>query len=109
MVTLWGTWEEHYIKGTLPPEWQSWGDCRNWSIENNYLIEYGYIGEFSQQGCLKAMPGYKSEGEAAAERIAYLQENNTLAELKEIAANRGLDIEKSRTKKEIAAIIADGV
>lgn len=62
-MTLFGMWESHYMKGTLPPEWLIWEDFRRWSIENNYKTEYGYKGEFSPQGCLKAMPGYADPGE----------------------------------------------
>jgi hypothetical protein len=60
-MTLFKTWEQHYINGTLPKEWQTWGECRTWAINNRYKMEYGYKGEFSPQGCLKAMPGYKEE------------------------------------------------
>lgn len=57
-MSLFKTWEEHHKKKMLPPEWPIWEDCRTWAITNQYKSEYGYKGEFSPQGCLKAMPGY---------------------------------------------------
>jgi len=60
-MTLFKTWEQHYINGTLPKEWQTWGECRTWAINNRYKMEYGYKGEFTPEGCLKAMPGYKEK------------------------------------------------
>ena len=61
-MSLFKTWEEHYINGTLPKEWPIWEDCRTWAINNRYKMEYGYKGEFSPDGCLKAMPGYVEPG-----------------------------------------------
>jgi len=67
-MTLFKMWENAYIDKTLPPEWETWGACRAWAIENNYKIEYGYKGEFSPEGCLKAMPGYV-EPEETQDRV----------------------------------------
>ena len=58
MASLYKTWEESHKRKVLPPEWEKWEACRAWAIENRYKIEYGYKGEFSPQGCLKAIPGY---------------------------------------------------
>ena len=58
MASLYRTWEEASKKRALPPEWDNWEDCRAWVITNRYKMEYGYKGEFSPQGCAKAMPGY---------------------------------------------------
>lgn len=65
MASLYKTWEEASIKKTIPSEWARWEDCRAWAIENRYKLEYGYKGEFSPQGCLKAMPGYVEPTPAA--------------------------------------------
>jgi len=66
-MTLFKMWENAYINKTLPPEWPIWEKCRTWAIINRYKAEYGYKGEFSPQGCLKAMPGYK-EPDAAKDK-----------------------------------------
>lgn len=58
-MSLLKMWEEAYEKKILPPEWSTWEAFRAWAIMNKYKIEYGYKGEFSPQGCLKAMPDYK--------------------------------------------------
>ena len=60
-MTLFKMWEEKYAKNKLPTEWPIWEDFRTWAINNRYKAEYGYKGEFSPQGCLKAMPDYKEE------------------------------------------------
>ena len=58
MASLYKTWEGAQKSKALPPEWDNWEDCRAWVITNRYKMEYGYKGEFSPQGCLKAIPGY---------------------------------------------------
>lgn len=65
MASLYRTWEEASKKRALPPEWDNWEDCRAWVITNRYKMEYGYKGEFSPQGCLKAIPGYVEPTPAA--------------------------------------------
>jgi hypothetical protein len=55
-MTLFKMWENAYINKTLPPEWPIWEAFRTWAINNRYKAEYGYKGEFSPEGCLKAMP-----------------------------------------------------
>lgn len=57
-MSLFKVWEEAHKNKKLPKEWRTWEKFRAWAIQNRYKPEYGYKGEFSLHGCLKAMPDY---------------------------------------------------
>lgn len=106
-MSLFKTWEQHYINGTLPKEWPIWEDCRTWAINNRYKMEYGYKGEFSPEGCLKAMPGYVEPGNTEDVYDFDKLMRMKLDELKQLAINEGIKVGEAATKKEIANSIIE--
>jgi hypothetical protein len=91
-------WENAYKNKALPKEWTRWEDFRAWVLANQYKAEYGYKGEFTPDGCLKAIPGKEPDFNS----LMRLK----LDELKQLALEKG--IEAGETKREIANQILGG-
>jgi hypothetical protein len=121
-MSLFKMWENAFKIGKLPDEWEKWDSFRSWAIKNNYKAEYGYKGEFTPEGCLKAMPEYVEESSNATvanlfnipeeilskssnEYAAWLDKNGTVESLKKFAADSNINLGKVKTKKEIIEII----
>lgn len=121
-MSLFKMWEDAFINKKLPKEWSKWDSFRSWAIKNNYKAEYGYKGEFTPEGCLKAMPDYVEESsrstvanlfnipkeilsKSSDEYAAWLDKNGTVESLKKFAADSNIDLGKVKTKKEIIEII----
>lgn len=69
-MSLFKMWEDALKAGKLPKEWAKWDSFRAWAIKNKYKAEYGYKGEFTPEGCLKAMPDYQpSETERLKQNV----------------------------------------
>ena len=97
MASLFKTWENAHSKKTLPPEWETWEACRAWAIENRYKTEYGYKGEFSPEGCLKAMP----EQEETQDRVESAEAEDPVevaAEERPVEAEKGESNARKKTK-----------
>lgn len=112
----------------LPPEWGTWAEFRAWVNANRYKAEYGYKGEFSPQGCLKAMPEHAEKpvvitkenvaalfnippeilDNTSGEYVNYLTINFSFASLKKHAEEMGLDTKGLKSKREIANLITGG-
>lgn len=99
-MSLFKMWEDAFINKKLPKEWNKWDNFRSWAITNRYKAEYGYKGEFSLEGCLKAMPKTES-GVSQSWKETIFDVNGTVENLKKYAAKSNIDLGKARTKKEI--------
>ena len=73
------------------------GEFLHWATQNGYKAEYGYKGEFSPAGCSASIPSSKPD----------LASEFTLAQLKEMAEQRGIPLGDAKTKKDIAALLAE--
>ena len=90
-MTLIQMWEEAKKDNKLPKEFERWEDLRTWAITNRYKAEYGYKGEFTPEGCLKAMPDY-------VEKIKKLPEKESVIEKGEEDASKKTSNRSKRSK-----------
>ena len=97
-ATLYGMWQDAHERKVLPAEWKRAGDFLHWATANGYKAEFGYKGEFGPESCASSIPTSKPD----------LASEYTLAELKAMAAERGIELGDAKTKKDIAALLAEG-
>jgi len=90
-MTLIEMYEEAKKNNKLPKEFERWEDLRTWAITNRYKAEYGYKGEFTPEGCLKAMPDY-------VEKIKKLPEKESVIEKGEEDASKKTSTRSKRSK-----------
>lgn len=95
-MSLFKMWEDAFVNKTLPTEWPIWEDFRTWAINNRYKSEYGYKGEFSPQGCLKAMPSYEATQDSQTDIFGESDESYEPDE--EVDINFAIDSEKDPEK-----------
>ena len=111
-MTLIQMWEEAKKDNKLPKEFERWDDLRAWAITNRYKAEYGYKGEFTPEGCLKAMPVIGVDLSSEPDKTVYKADFNSLMrlkvdELKKLAAKLGIEVGDNATKREMSNLIVE--
>jgi hypothetical protein len=107
--SLYAMWLEAHKKNDLPPEWTLAHEFLTWATANGYKPKYGYKGKFTPENLLAAITSTtgttEPKGDDMSEVVSELVNNNTLAELKEMAKDIGLG--KATSKKDIAKLIVE--
>lgn len=101
---LYSMWKDAWQSGKLPSDWPMADSFLTWATKNGYKVEYGYEGDFTPENCLAAIPDISGtvSGNLDADTLTKMK----IAELKQLAADLGLDVGAVSTKQEIAEIIA---
>lgn len=103
--SLYLLWLDAHDKGNLAPEWAQAHVFLTWSTAHSYKPEYGYEGKLCPESCLEALPAPEFADDVNL-NVDVLVEKYTMAQLKCIASEKGIDISKAKVKKDVAELIA---
>lgn len=104
--SLYAMWLEAHKANALPPEWKLAHNFLVWATANGYKTEYGYKGKFTPDNLLAAVTAASVKAKQMGDPVSELVNNNTLAELKEMA--KDIDLGKATKKEDIARLIVAG-
>lgn len=104
MPSLYGIWLEAHNKGILAQEWRLAHIFIEWATANKYKAEYGYKGDFTPENLIKKIPEADKPKEQYNEAMCHMK----VAELKELAEEKEIDIKGLTRKDEIIKAIKEG-